>query len=265
VPARRTSDAPRATLPGMTGDGVTYVGHATTLIEVDGTRLLTDPVLMSRIGHIRRIVPAPAAGLRPDAVLISHAHHDHLDLRSLRRLSEDIPVLAPPGSAQIVRRWTRRRVIEAAAGARVRLGAVDVLVTPAEHDGRRFPVGPELPAVAYVVEGTSRVAFYGDTDVFDGMGDLTGDLDVALLPIWGWGARVGPGHMDPERAARAAGLLRPRIVVPIHWGTLAGPRVRWRADPAAPARRFAELVAAHAPGVSVRTLAPGERLALPRA
>ena len=249
----------------MSGDGVTYVGHATTLIEVDGTRLLTDPVLMARIGHIRRIAPPPASDLRADAVLISHAHHDHLDLRSLRRLPEDIPVLAPPGSAQIVRRWTRRRVIEAATGARVRLGSVDVHVTPAEHDGRRLPVGPELPAVAYVVEGSSRVAFFGDTDVFDGMGSLFGDLDVALLPIWGWGPRVGPGHMDPEAAARAAALLRPRVAVPIHWGTLAGPRVWWRADPAEPARRFAELVAVHAPDVTVRILAPGERLALPGA
>jgi L-ascorbate metabolism protein UlaG (beta-lactamase superfamily) len=249
----------------MTADGITYVGHATTLIEIDGTRLLSDPVLMSWIGHIRRIGPPPAAGLRADAVLISHAHHDHLDLRSLRRLPEDIPVVAPPGSAQVVRRWTRRRVIEAAAGERVRLGSVEVLVAPAEHDGRRLPVGPEMPAVAYVVEGSSRVAFFGDTDLFDGMGSLFGDLDVALLPIWGWGPRVGPGHLDPERAARAAALLAPRIAVPIHWGTLAGPRVWWRTDPAEPARRFAELVAVHAPDVVVRVLAPGERLALPGA
>ena len=249
----------------MSGDGVTYVGHATTLIEVDGTRLLTDPVLMARIGHIRRIAPLPAARFRVDAVLISHAHHDHLDLRSLRRLAEDIPVVAPPGSAQVVRRWTRRRVIEAEPGTRARVGAVEVLATPAEHDGRRVPVGPKMPAVGYVVEGTSRVAFFGDTDLFDGMSDLAGGLDVALLPIWGWGPRVGPGHMDPERAARAAALLRPRVAVPIHWGTLAGPRVRWLADPAEPTRRFEELVAAHAPDVAVRILAPGERLALPGA
>jgi L-ascorbate metabolism protein UlaG (beta-lactamase superfamily) len=249
----------------MTGDRVTYVGHATTLIEVDGTRLLTDPVLMSRIGYIRRIVPPPSASLHVDAVLISHAHHDHLDLRSLRRLPKDVPVVASPGSARVVRRWTRRQVIEAMVGDRVRLGAVEVLVTPAEHDGRRLPLGPELPAVAYVVEGTSRVAFFGDTDLFDGMGDLDGGLDVALLPIWGWGPRVGPGHLDPELAARATALLGPRIVVPIHWGTLAGPRVWWRDDPAAPARRFEELVAVHAPDVTVRILAPGERLALPGA
>ena len=246
----------------MTGDGITYVGHATLLIEVDGTRVLTDPVLMSRIGHIRRIAPPAPAGLRPDAILVSHAHHDHLDRRSLKLLDGDGPVVAPPGSSQVVRRWTRRRVIEVAAGTRVPVGDVEVLAVPAEHDGRRFPIGPALPAVGYVVEGSSRVAFFGDTDVFDGMRDLAGHLDVALLPIWGWGPRVGPGHMDPERAARATALLAPKIVVPVHWGTLAGPRVWWRADPEAPARRFAELVAEHAPGVAVRILAPGERLDL---
>jgi L-ascorbate metabolism protein UlaG (beta-lactamase superfamily) len=246
----------------MPGDGVTFVGHATTLIEVDGTRLLTDPVLTGRIGYIRRIVPPPARCPPADAVLISHAHHDHLDLRSLRRVPRAVPVIAPSGSAAVVRRWTRHEVIEVSAGASVRIGAVDVVATPAEHDGRRFHVGRGDPAVGFLVRGTSRVAFFGDTDVFAGMGDLDADLDVALLPIWGWGPRVGPGHMDPERAARAAGLLAPRLAVPIHWGTLAGPRVWWRRDPELPARRFAELVAAHAPAVAARVLAPGERLDL---
>ena len=246
----------------MPGDGITFVGHSTTLIEVDGARLLTDPVLTARIGHIHRIAPPPARHPRADAVLISHAHHDHLDLRSLRLLPLGVPVIAPPGSAQVLRRSTAHDVVEVEAGTTVRVGAVDVVATPAAHDGRRLPVGRRVEAVGYLVRGTSRVAFFGDTDVFDGMADLAAELDVALLPIWGWGPRVGPGHMDPERAARAAALLAPRLAVPIHWGTLAGPRVWWRADPGMPARRFAELVAAHAPGVSARVLAPGERLEL---
>ena len=160
----------------------------------------------------------------------------------------EVPVIAPAGSAEIVRRWTRHEVVEVAAGASVRVGAVDVVVTPAAHDGRRLPIGRPQPAVGFLVRGTSRVLFFGDTDVFAGMADLAGDLDVALLPVWGWGPRVGPGHMDPERAAHAAALLAPRVAVPIHWGTLAGPRVWWRADPELPTRRFAEPLAAHAPG-----------------
>jgi L-ascorbate metabolism protein UlaG (beta-lactamase superfamily) len=244
------------------GDGITYLGHSTALIEVGGARLLTDPVVTERIGHIRRIAPPPSADLSCDAVLISHAHHDHLDVRSLRRVPPGAHVIAPAGSARVVRRWTDHDVIEVAAGDRVSVGAAEVVVTPAAHDGRRIPIGPALPAVGFVVCGTSRIVFFGDTDVFDGMAHLAGGLDVALLPIWGWGPHVGPGHMDPERAAQAAALLAPRLAVPIHWGTLAGPRVWWRADPAMPARRFAERLAAHAPGVAPRTLAPGERLAL---
>jgi L-ascorbate metabolism protein UlaG (beta-lactamase superfamily) len=242
------------------GNGITFVGHASALIEIDGARLLTDPVLRQRIGYVHRIVPPPSRCPPVDAVLISHAHHDHLNLRSLRRVPRGVPVIAPPGAAQVVRRWTARDVIEIGAGTSVRVGAVDVVATPAAHDGRRFPVGPRRPAVGFLVRGTSRVVFFGDTDVFGGIGDLAGDLDVALLPIWGWGPRVGPGHMDPERAARAAALLAPRLAVPIHWGTLAGPRVWWRADPRMPARRFAQLVAVHAPAVTARILAPGERM-----
>ncbi len=248
----------------MHDNGVSYVGHSTTLIEVDGARLLTDPVLTERIGHIRRIAPPAARTFDCDAVLISHAHHDHLDVRSLKRVPHDVPVIAPAGSARVVRRWTDHEVIEVAAGDCVPVGAAEVVVTPAVHDGRRLPVGAALPAVGFLVRGTSRVIFFGDSDVFDGMSELAGDLDVALLPIWGWGPRVGPGHMDPERAAQAAALLAPRVAVPIHWGTLAGPRVWWRDDPEMPARRFAEHLAAHAPAITPRILAPGERLAISR-
>jgi len=247
-------------------DGVTYVGHATTLIDVGGTRLLTDPLLRQHLGHIRRIAPPPppttAEGVA--AVLISHAHHDHLDLPSLRRLPAGARVIAPAGCAAIVRRWTRHEVVQAVPGARVALGDVSVLTVPVEHDGRRFSIGPRLSAVGYVVEGSSRVAFFGDTDLYDGMRELAGDLDVALVPVWGWGPRVGPGHLDPERAARAVALLRPRVAVPIHWGTLAAPRVWWRADPGMPARTFAELVGRLAPSTEAKILAPGESLALRR-
>jgi L-ascorbate metabolism protein UlaG (beta-lactamase superfamily) len=113
--------------------------------------------------------------------------------------------------------------------------------------------------LAYVIGGRQQAFFAGDTDLFDGMADLAGGLDVALLPIWGWGPRIGRGHMDPERAARAAALLDPRVAIPIHWGTLASPRAPWRSDPERPARVFVERVAAHAPRIDVRVLHPGAR------
>ena len=248
--------------PSLTAGLLTYVGHATTLIEVDGTRLLTDPVLRTRVAHISRLVAAPRIGPGIDAVLISHGHYDHLDLPSLRDLPSGTRVLAPAGVADVVRRRTGHDTTAVVPGDRVRVGAVDVLATEAVHDGRRLRFSRDLGAVGFLVDGPVRVYFAGDTDVFDGMRGLAAGIDVALLPVWGWGPRVGAGHMDPDAAARAAALLAPRVAVPIHWGTLASPRVWWRHDPALPAREFERLAAVHAPGVAVRILAPGSAMAI---
>ena len=236
---------------------LTYVGHATILIEIDGVSLLTDPVLRNRIGHVSRIAPPITGDLHPDAILISHAHRDHLDLPSLRGLPSDIPAFAPPAAAELVRRQARP-VTELAAGQQVRIGALEVTAVEAVHDGRRLPAGPPRSSIGYLIDGSIRVYFAGDTDLFDGMCDLAPDIDVALLPIWGWGPKVGPGHLDPERAAIAVGKLAPRVAVPFHWGTYASPKVWWRDDPALPAREFERFAAIHAPDVTVAILSPGE-------
>ncbi len=201
---------------------LTYVGHSTLLLEVGGARLLTDPVLGPGIGHIRRQVGVPRVeGLLPlDAVLVSHAHHDHLDPRSLRRVALDCPVLAPRGCGALLRRSGVREVVEVEAGDRVTLGGVSIEAVPALHDGRRYPVGPPAAALGFLVDGPTRIYFAGDTDLHPGMEALAGRVDVAALPVWGWGPRVPPGHLDPERAAQAAAVIRPRVAVPIHWGTL---------------------------------------------
>src|SRR5262249_53528323 len=110
------------------------------------------------------------------------------------------------------------------------------------------------------VEGSRIVYFAGDTDVFDGMDGLVDELDVALLPVGGWGPRLPAGHMDPVGAARALVLLRPRIAVPIHWGTLR-PFYRTRPYPGPPpGESFAERARDLAPEVDVRVLRPGEAL-----
>jgi L-ascorbate metabolism protein UlaG (beta-lactamase superfamily) len=238
---------------------ITYVGHATVQLEAAGLRLLTDPVLRERVGHLRRIVPlGESDGLRaPDVVVISHAHFDHLDVPSLRRL-RPCPVIAPRGCARLLSRAGLRDVTEARPGQQLWVGAMELTPIEVAHDGRRHPFSRARQALAYVTESPERVLFAGDTDVFDGMGDLGGELDAALLPIWGWGPRVGKGHMDPVRAARAVELIKPRVAVPIHWGTLASPRAPWLGDAEGPARAFAERVAAATPGVEVRVLRPGE-------
>jgi L-ascorbate metabolism protein UlaG (beta-lactamase superfamily) len=246
-------------------DGLTYVGHATTLLELVGARLLTDPLLGAGILHVRRRVPVPPVeDLGPlTAILISHAHRDHLDHRSLRRLPAECPLIAPRGCAAIARRGGARDVIELAEGDRVPVGEVIVEAVHADHDGRRNPVGRRIPALGYLLEGRVRVYFAGDTDLFPGMSDLAGRVDVALLPVGGWGPRVPAGHLDSDRAAEAVARIRPRLAVPIHWGTLRAWGAQRHLDPIAPARSFAQAVAGVAPATEVCILTPGQRLALP--
>jgi L-ascorbate metabolism protein UlaG (beta-lactamase superfamily) len=114
--------------------------------------------------------------------------------------------------------------------------------------------------MGYVIAGSRSVYFAGDTDVFDEMAAI-GPVDVALLPIWGWGPSLGPGHMDPRSAAEAARILRTSIAIPIHWGTYFPLHTALRGTPAfidAPPGEFLVHMGELAPDVDVRVLRPGE-------
>jgi L-ascorbate metabolism protein UlaG (beta-lactamase superfamily) len=139
-----------------------------------------------------------------------------------------------------------------------------VRAVPAEHASSRI-VGKKAEALGYVVAGSRDVYFAGDTDLFPGMAELGGHLDVALVPIWGWGPSIGPGHLDPRRAAEALAVLRPRAAVPIHWGTYYPLTSKRRTPPAfltAPAEEFARAAAELAPEVEVHVLPVGGTLPL---
>jgi L-ascorbate metabolism protein UlaG (beta-lactamase superfamily) len=244
---------------------ITWLGHATTLLEIDGVRLLTDPVLGSRIGPLVRIAPAPNMdGLQSiDGVLLSHLHADHTDLSSLRKVARDVPVLAPyPARAWLAPKGLRA-VHDLRPGGVATIGDLRITATNASHDSRRGPFGPAADPIGYVVAGSRSVYFAGDTDLFGEMAELRGSVDVALLPIWGWGRTLGPGHLDPERAATAVATIEPAVAIPIHWGTFAlGRPARRPSDPAWPAREFERLAQRAAPSVEVRILSAGERIEL---
>ena len=235
---------------------VRWLGHSTVVVDLDGVRVVTDPLLRRRVIHLRRDDDV-AAPDDVDIVLLSHLHYDHLDLPSLARIGVDTRVAVPLGGRKSLRGF--ENVFEVQPGETFEVGELRIRVVEAVHDGRRRRIGAPIPAVGYVLEGSHTVYFAGDTDIFDGMRDL-GPLDLALLPIWGWGSSVGPGHLDPEGAAKAVALLHPRVVVPIHFGTYhaIGSRDLGRE----PADKFAVAALQTAPDVDVRVLPIGGSLEL---
>jgi L-ascorbate metabolism protein UlaG (beta-lactamase superfamily) len=187
-------------------------------------------------------------------------HHDHLDLASLRRLGR--PILAPVAAAEFLRRRGLADVTGVSSGDSVAVGGATVTAVPARHPGSRYGRGSdEAEALGYLVEAAgSGVYFAGDTELFAGMAELAGRVDVALVPIWGWGPNLGPGHLDPATAAEALALIRPRIAIPIHWGTLSPPGSSrlWPWLLTEPAERFTAEAAKQTPEVEVRVLLPLE-------
>jgi L-ascorbate metabolism protein UlaG (beta-lactamase superfamily) len=293
---------------GDTGaDRIAFLGHATVLIELAGLRLLTDPLLRAGVAHLRRQAPMPDEKLFADldAVLISHLHHDHLDLASLRRLGCDTPLIVPRGAGPWLAARGFASVTEVDVGEVTRVGTLELKAVRADHDARR-PGGPRAGALGYLVssqgamdekmaEGKSGVSghttapearasghtiarearasvhttarevyFAGDTALYPEMADLAPSLDVALVPVAGWGPKLGPGHMGPLEAAEAIALMGPKLAIPVHWGTLLpiGLGRRHRSRLPEPPRAFAEHVARLAPGVEVRILEPGRTTVL---
>ena len=234
----------------------TWLGHATVVVDLDGTRLITDPVFRKRVLHLRRdAAVATPAGLH--GVLLSHLHYDHLDLPSLATLPASLPIVVPRGGARFVRGLGD--AVEVEAGGTVQLGPLRVTAVEAAHDGRRRPAGPPVAALGYVICGSRTIYFAGDTDLFPGMAALAGS-DLALLPVAGWGPTLGPGHLVPSRAARALALLRPAVAVPIHWGTYSA--LGTKANDRGPAEAFALAAETTAPEVDVRILPVGGTLPL---
>jgi L-ascorbate metabolism protein UlaG (beta-lactamase superfamily) len=228
-----------------TAVSVTWWGHATTTIALAGRRILTDPVLTPRVAHLSRIggPSPPVEAAAADVAVVSHLHFDHLHAPSLRKLDPMVRIIAPKGSTRALARAApeiSRRVEEVVPGEVVDIGGVVIRVVPAAHDGRRSPLSHYGgPALGFVIEDgiddPTRVWFAGDTGLFGGMDDLR-PVDVAVVPIGGWGPTLGPTHLDPAQAAEAVRRVRAKDAIPIHYGTFWPTGLR-RVDP----RRFQHL------------------------
>ncbi|NPC43671.1 MBL fold metallo-hydrolase [Nocardioides sp. zg-1230] len=248
---------------------VTWLGHATVVVDIDGVRLVADPLLRRHNGVLRRrggatTAPQDEAWSGADAVLLSHLHHDHAEVSSLRKLGE-VPVLTAPDNAAWVSKkgLVGRGVAEGEWVPVGDAGDVAVRLVPAVHRSRPMPHRPNA-ANGHLVRGPSGVVWVaGDTDLYPGMAghpELAGSaVDVAVVPIGGWGPRLSPGHMGPKQAAEACRMVAARCAVPVHWQTLhvpvAGRFPRGWMDLAGP--RFAEALAHEAPTCEARVLEIG--------
>jgi L-ascorbate metabolism protein UlaG (beta-lactamase superfamily) len=258
----------------VTSPELHFLGHSTVRIELAGRTVLTDPLLAPTVGMLRRVVPLPdpATWAGVDVVLISHLHGDHLHIPSLRTVGPRTRIVVPRGAGEWLRGRGFPRVDELSAGEGVSDGDLHITAVRAEHSGHRWGPrsthGPDTEAIGFLLQGGGACVYVsGDTGLYDGMAVL-GEraVDVALLPVWGWGPTLGPGHLDPVSAADATALIRPRIAVPVHWGTLAlagmttapSPlRARMRRLLVDPPRAFATEVAARGLTTRVVITEPG--------
>lgn len=190
------------------------------MLELDGTRVLIDPLFRSALLHLQRHAPLVdlARFGSPDLLLISHSHMDHLDKRSLRLVDKDAKAIVPSDCVKLLRAQGFADVIGVRDGDELEVAGKQVRVVHADHGGSRMPWNQPAETIGFIVEGSQSVYYAGDTDIYDEMAGLHNDLDVALLPVWGWGPKLGEGHLDPVRAAEAVALIEPRVAVPVHWG-----------------------------------------------
>ncbi|MBN1423412.1 MBL fold metallo-hydrolase [Candidatus Fermentibacteria bacterium] len=265
APSCVVRQAPREPTPGYGGVTVRWLGHATVLLRYGHQEIMTDPLLRMRLFHLRRHADAPSFGPaysgRRLTVLISHLHQDHLDVPSLRMLPTSATVVVPPGAGFYLAKRIPHTVVELGVGQTLRTGEVVITPVPALHGGRRRP-GIGAVAQGYMVRGDTSVYFAGDTGFFDGFAEVgaTHHPHVALLPVWGYGPRLGKHHLTPHSAACALSLLRASVAIPIHWGTLRPFGVRAGGFLTDPPLDFARHAAALAPRSHVRILKPCEEM-----
>ena len=250
---------------------VTWWGHSFTTVELPGATVVTDPLMVRRLFHVRRATPPPpSTATRADLVLVSHLHHDHLHVPTLRRFDDTVPVVVPRGAVRAVRPLERLVTIEVSPGDRLQVAGVDIEVLPARHDGRRDkrPGAAEAVSVGYRFGRGGTTCWYpGDTGPMDFRG--VRPVDLALVPIGGWGPSLGDGHLDPLQALEATQQVGARWILPVHYGTY-WPVVLRSTGPTheqwfrSPADRFRE--AAAAAGLAEHVLIPpmGVRTPLPR-
>jgi len=226
---------PRWAEPAETGLRVTWLGHSTLLIEIDGVRVLTDPVWGQRASPLpfagpKRFhpPPAPLAALPPlDAVIVSHDHYDHLDRPTIRSLAKmNVPFITSLGVGAHLEKWgvPAERITELDWWEQTDLGGVQVTAAPAQHfSGRGIKDRNSTLWSSFHLQGPAHSFFFGaDTGLTAEYTDIRqrlGPFDMVALEIGAYHPSWGDIHLGPRNALAAHGLLGSGVLLPIHWGT----------------------------------------------
>ena len=226
----------------MPGAAITWFGHACVLFELDGARLLTDPLLRRRAADPPLSIPRSEELAGLDVVLISRVHYDHLDLPSLDLLPRQTPLVTPRGVGPLLREHGFLDVTELVAGEALEVNGVGVRAMHAEDRPRHGPIAASAPSLGFLLGGTETIYFAGATGVYRRSPEPGRRLDVAVLPVAGEARQPPPRHLEPDSAVDALRVLRPRFAVPISGGRSAhftrtprrrGRPIRGSASPAA--------------------------------
>ncbi len=173
-------------------------------------------------------------------------------------------MFVPKGAGELLKKNKINNFIELIVGDEQEIFGLKIRTTPAQHINSRHPFGIQADCMGYLIEKGVRVYYPGDTQKFPEMVNISDRIDVALIPVWGWGPHLGRMHMSPIDAAESLTLLNPRLAIPIHWGTYLPVGMAWL-NPAfhrMPPQIFAKTAARIAPDVLVKILMPGESFRL---
>jgi L-ascorbate metabolism protein UlaG (beta-lactamase superfamily) len=255
--------------PPPSGLRVTWLGHSTILLEIDGHRFLTDPVWSVRLGPIgstgpKRWFPPPLAleDLPPlDAVLLSHDHYDHLDYATIVALKDRIAqFVAPLGVGAHLERWgvPAAKIVELDWWDSRAFGDLMLWATPARHASGRalmFDDGAKLWAGYAFLGARHRVYYSGDTGLFPALrtiGERLGPFDLTMIEVGQYDQAWPDWHLGPEQAVEAHQRVRGAVMLPVHWGLFALASHGWTE----PIERA--LAAAHSAGAVIITPRPGQ-------
>ncbi len=264
------SDGSQFREPPDSGLRITWMGHSCTLVEIDGQRVLFDPIFMGRaspldwVGPDRWYAPPIALERMPtvDAVVISHDHYDHLSYPTIQAIKGwNTRFIAPLGVGAHLVYWgvPEARVTEVDWWDEVQLGDLRVVATPSRHASGRhlFDQNRTLWSSYALVGPQHRVFYSGDTGLFPGFTDIgsrLGPFDVTMIEIGAYNQGWPDWHMGPEQAVRAHRMLRGSVLLPVHWGLWDLAFHGWTE----PAERV--VVAAQKAGVTLAMPRPGESI-----